>query len=228
MFISLIHLAIREILNASDVDFAAELREKQEDLDKTNAALKESGAALTEERRKLEELQSRVREKTEVEQKIKNLERVAVDLREQLGPGNVAAADQVVIGDADKGLDLGGYLPAIERLFPAAALDPSLPPSPEQTNFMSSLERAEVLSGRVRAYLQHNQTLENQAKTLKSRSAELEERYREIVSLCTGAKTDKVDNILDNLVQAVVSEQKENVEIGRVRDFLRMLQSNES
>jgi hypothetical protein len=58
-------------LTASEVDFATELKEKQETLDKTNAALKESGSALAEERRRLEELQARARERDELEQKIK-------------------------------------------------------------------------------------------------------------------------------------------------------------
>jgi hypothetical protein len=34
-----------------------------------------------------------------------------------------------------------------------------------------------------------------------------------------------VDQVLDSLLQAVVSEQKENVELGRVREFLRMVQA---
>ena len=83
-----------------------------------------------------------------------------------------------------------------------------------------------MLSGRVRAYQQHNQKLDGQARTLKGRSTDLEERYRKMVTLCTGAEAAKVDGILDRLVQAVVSEQKENVELGRVRDFLRLLQGN--
>lgn len=219
-------------MNASELDFTVELKEKQEALDKTNAALKESGSALAEERRKVEELQARVREKTELQQKILNLRRTADELRSELSnrPSTVNGAplEHISIGEADRGLDFGGQLGAIEHVFPNGAPDSSMVLSPEQVNFLSSLERAEVLSGRVRAYQQHNQGLENQAKGLRSRSTELEERYRKIVSLCTGAEVSKVDGILDNLVQAVVSEQKENVELGRVRDFLRMLQGSES
>ena len=87
------------------------------------------------------------------------------------------------------------------------------------------LERAEVLSGRVQAYQQHNEGLEQKTRELKSKSRELEERYKKIVSLCTKVDVESVDQVLDSLLQAVVSEQKENVELGRVREFLMMVQS---
>jgi hypothetical protein len=134
--------------------------------------------------------------------------------------------DDVAIGEADQGLDFGGHIAAVEHLFPGGEADPSIALSPEQFKFLASLERAEVLSGRVKAYQQHNHALEAEAKALRSRSSELEERYKKIVSLCTGAEEEKVDGLLDSLVQAVVSEQKENAEPGRVRHFLRLVQGS--
>jgi sugar diacid utilization regulator len=99
----------------------------------------------------------------------------------------------------------------------------------DQANLLGSLDRAEVMSGRTKVYQRHNQQLEQTAKTLKARSAELEERYKKIVSLCTGADEEKVDELLDNLVQAVISEQKEmssNSQLPRVREFLRLVQGS--
>ena len=46
---------------------------------------------------------------------------------------------------------------------------------------------------------------------------------------CTGADEEKVDELLDNLVQAVISEQKEiasNSQLPRVREFLRLVQGS--
>ena len=213
--------AIRDILSASEVDFAAELKEKQEVLDKTNAALKESGNALVEEKRKLEDLQAKVREKTELDQKIKNLRRTTDELRAELSGNHVQVdpglEDSVSLGEADKGLDLDGRLRAVEHLFPNGAPDPSMPMSPEQTNFLSAMERAEVLSGRAMAYQHHNQQLERKATILKRNSTELEERYRKIVSLCTGAERAQIDGMLDSLLQAVVSEQREDAELDRLQ-----------
>jgi regulatory protein SWI6 len=217
------------VLNASDVDFTSELREKQEMLDNTNKALKDSGNALVEERRQLEDLQARAREKDELKQKIQNLKRSANELRNEISQGEPemnGVMDNVSVGEADKGLDFDGQLEEIPHVFPGGDPNPREILTQEQMAFLSALdlERAEVLSGRVKAYQQHNEGLEQRTRELKSKSRELEERYKKIVSLCTKVDVESVDQVLDSLLQAVVSEQKENVELGRVREFLRMVQ----
>lgn len=226
--------AIRDIFTTSEVDFATELREKQEDLDQTNLRLKDAGASLADERRALEDLQCRSHEKHELEQKIANLSRSNSELRDQLsqsrGQGTSGMTANVAIGEADRGLDFDGQLAMIEQLFPNGAEDVDAANghlSEEQRMLLTSLERADVLRGRVKAYQDHNDRSERQAQELKSRSHELEERYRKIVSICTGVEVDKVDGMLGNLVQAVVSEQKENMELGKVREFLRLVQGSE-
>lgn len=222
--------AIREILSQSEADFTSEMKEKKETLDKTNAALKESGNSLAEERRRLEEVRSTVREKEELEQKVQNLRQATFKLRSELQSGETPTTiqDDVPVGEADKGLDLGGQLPLVAQLFPSEMDDPNnMVLNQDQADFLACLERAEVLSGRTQVYQQHNQQLEATAKTLKARSGELEERYKQIVSLCTGASESQVDGLLDELVQAVISEQKDNnLELGKVRNFLRMVQGS--
>jgi regulatory protein SWI6 len=225
--------AIQQLVSQSNNEFQAELKEKNEILDKTNAALRESGTSLAEERKRLEELRLRVREKEELQQKIANLRRGASSIRVELArnqPQSTIVQDYVPVGEADKGLDLGGRLAYVEQLFPGGMTDPSMPLSQDQANFLANMERAEVLAGRAKVYQQHNSALAEHAKELRVRSHELEERYKKIVSLCTGADPEKVDELLDGLVQAVISEQKEmadSSELGRVRDFLRMVQGND-
>ncbi|KAK7885092.1 transcriptional regulator swi6 [Exophiala xenobiotica] len=224
--------SIREILSQSEADFTAEMKEKKEVLDKTNAALKESGTSLAEERRRLEDARAKVREKEDLEQKIHNLRQAAAKLRAELNQTHppTTIQENVGVGEADKGLDLDGQLPMVAQLFADGETDPSnVALTQEQANFLGCLERVEVLSGRANVYQRHNQQLEQIAKALKARSADLEERYKKIVSLCTGADEDKVDGLLDNLVQAVISEQKEmnnNSQLGRVRDFLRLVKGS--
>lgn len=198
-----------------------------------NHRLRDEGIALAEERQRLRDLQAKSREKHELEQKIANLKRSNAELKGQLSLPNSqlpnGMPESVAIGEADKGLDFGGHLALVEQMFANGEenFDPNGPLSPEQRAFLSSLERVEVLRGRTSAYQQHNADLESQADKLRGRSHELEERYRKIVSICTGVEVAKVDEMLDNLLQAVMSDQKENVELGKVRDFLRMVQGNE-
>ncbi|RMZ85233.1 hypothetical protein DV738_g336, partial [Chaetothyriales sp. CBS 135597] len=201
---------VQNILAQSNADFQAEIKEKNEILDSTNAALKASGASLTEEKRKLEELRARTREREKLEQQIANLKRGIQAMRQQLAKDqpNTPIQSSVAVGEADKGLEHDGQLAYLQALFPTGA-DPTLQLTQEQANVLAGLERAAVLAGRVKAYQDHNNALETRAKELKAKSHELEERYKKIVSLCTGAHVDKVDELLDGLVQAVISEQKE-------------------
>lgn len=218
------------MLSQSNADFQAEMKEKQESLDKTNAALRESSAALKEEKARLERLRARVREQEELEQKIKNHRRVQATLRKEVQSSSPAGTEPVRIGEADKGLDHNNQLQHIDQVFLGGVYEPSMPLSQEQLNFLSGMERAPVLIGRVNAYREHNAKLEQQARELRARSSELEEKYRKIIMLCTGADESRVDELLDSLVQAVISEQKEmgdGKELTRVRDFLKLVQSNQ-
>jgi regulatory protein SWI6 len=218
------------MLSKSNADFQAEMKEKQESLDKTHAALRESSASLKEEKARLERLRARAREQEELEQKIKNHRRVQISLQKDVSPTSPIGAAPVQIGEADKGLDLDGRLQHIDQVFLGGAYDPSIPLSQDQVNFVAGLERAPVLAGRVNAYREHNAKLEQQARELRARSSELEEKYRKIIVLCTGANESQVDELLDNLVQAVISEQKEmgdGNELSRVRNFLRLVQSGQ-
>ena len=197
-------------------------------LDNKSRELKDVSNALVDERRRLEELQAKQREKEELLQKISNLQRSAAELRESLPlDSGEQAMISVAIGEADKGLDFDGQLAKLKALFQHPDMGPHIPFTQEQVAVLSTLERVDVLSGRVKAYMDHNETLEWKSKELKGKSAELEERYKKIVSLCTKVEPENVDNVLDSLLQAVVSEQKENVELGRVRQFLRMVHGDD-
>jgi phage shock protein A len=207
------------------------MKEKQEVLDKTNAALRESSSSLKEERARLERLKRKVREKEELEHKIKNHQQAQDSLRQEMHLSSpVGPPQQTNIGEADKGLDHNGQLHHIEQVFGGGGYDPSMPLAQDQINFLAGMERAEVLIGRVNAYRSHNSKLEQQARELRAMSQELEEKYKKITVLCTGADADKVDELLDSLVQAVISEQRDmgdGAELGRVRDFLRLVQGQQ-
>lgn len=221
--------SIRDLFAASELDFNQEATEKKAILDEVTAKLKEAGSALNDEKRHLAELKKRTSERADLDNKLSNLTRSSHDLREKLSQSNPSkpVIDHIAIGEADKGLDLDGALAHVEQLFPNG-LNQDIPFSDEQAALLASLERMEVLSGRNKAYRQHNAVLEMKEKELKWMSTDLEERYRKIVSLCTGVDEAKVDEMLGSLVQAVMSEQKESMDISRIREFMRMVEGAES
>lgn len=92
---------------------------------------------------------------------------------------------------------------------------------------MNDLPSAAILRARTLAYRQINSRLEGQAKMLHSQSSELEAKLRLVVSLCTGVDEARVEEMVGGLVTAVESEREggDDVEVGRVREFLRRVQN---
>lgn len=156
-------------------------------------------------------------------QKIANLRRANEELRQQITSGNASASQldlrtDIAIGEADAGLEVdAGLLPELEN-------GQSLKNLPAQSEYLTSLPATELLLARVTAYSKNNGRLEAQFKSLQSRSTELEGQLRRVVSLCTGLQDEKVDRIIEGLVAAVESERAEDVEVGRVREFLRRVE----
>lgn len=96
--------------------------------------------------------------------------------------------------------------------------------TPEKQAYIATLPSTAILSARVVAYRKHNSRLEEEAKTLRSQSGELENQLRKIVSLSTGIPEEKIDDMVPGLMAAVASESGDDVEVGRVRDFLRRVE----
>ena len=76
----------------------------------------------------------------------------------------------------------------------------------------------------MRAYRVNNLGLVEFANQLRGRSIELEKKLRRVVALCTGTEEERIDGMVGSLVLAVESEGGEDVEVGRVREFLRKVE----
>jgi len=220
--------AISSLLSQTEDVSVNELRAKQDLIDQAHARLRECSASLGEERRRLEGLRRRAKESAEMKQKIQNLKRSADEQRIRLHqmkgkPNSDSPFPNVRVGEADAGLQIEG-----ERLPYPAEIDATHPHLPnleqDQLSYITSLPNSEILRARLFAYRENNNNLREQSKQLKSRSSELEEKYRRVVALCTGVEDSKVEELLGGLVAAVESERGEDVEVGRVREFLRRVE----
>jgi regulatory protein SWI6 len=212
----LIVTAITSLLQETEREFTVEMQAKQAVIDSIHAQLRDSSAQLGEERRRLERLQVRAKERTERKQKIANLRRAEDEERSRLAHmkqqhGQMANGDiDMHLGDADK---------------PFAVLPPNIPASAvmQDPRLASTLPSAATLRARLNAYTANNEALEAEVKGLKGKSRDLEAKYRKVISLCTQVPDDKIDGMLDNLCRAVDSEHGD-VELGRVRDFLQRVE----
>ncbi|KZF23354.1 hypothetical protein L228DRAFT_260194 [Xylona heveae TC161] len=220
--------SISSLLAQTEEQFSSEMRAKQDQINQAHAKLRECSAILGEERRNFELLQQKAAERTEMKQKIQNLRRAAEEQKLKMAQSGIVNGDSspplhLVVGHADE-----GNVVKLEEV-PADILNVSEISQLDHQSlaYLSSLPSVDVLQGRLAAYVANNANLREYSKKLKSQSGELEERYRRVVSLCTGVAENSVESLLGGLVAAVESEGGDIVEVGRVRDFLRKVEGVE-
>lgn len=95
-----------------------------------------------------------------------------------------------------------------------------------QASVLKTLPPPQLLAARLSAYRHTNARLEQHVRELQSRSCDLERKLKRVVGLCTGVGDDgeKVEAMLEGLQTAVESERDEDIEVGRVREFLRRVE----
>lgn len=219
--------ALSTLIADTESSFRSELQTKQSLIDQTHTKLRETTSLLTEEKRRLAELQRKSEERRALRQRIANHRRANDYQRSQLSqilhtnakPGDPPepVRPAIKVGEADAGLEV-----ELTALVPAHDGTRSAPPHPRE--YLATLPPTPVLRARTTAYRKNNTRLEAQAKNLQSQSSELEAQLRKVVSLCTGIDEGTVDEMVDSLNAAVQSEGGEDVEVGRVREFLRRVE----
>lgn len=211
------------MLAQAQLQFQAELQKKQETIDSKTEEIRgiatEHAQTLTD----FEKLELRARERSERQQKIANLKRSIKEQREKAQARGLLNAEGAIAEEpAVPKVDLAGLPDAAEDA-EMGGIDSKDQQGLEKplSSFALGLPAAEKLQAQLEAYRANNQQLEGQVSTLRSRSLEIENQYRRIVTMCTGVEEGRVDEMLENLVQAVESEPSGHVDVGRVRDFLR-------
>ncbi|KAI0150721.1 hypothetical protein GGR57DRAFT_492972 [Xylariaceae sp. FL1272] len=192
--------SISALLNEITSSFQAEAKKKQTEIDSIHASLRSTSAQLNDARRRLESLQAAAKAQLLTRQKIVNLAR----------------------GREENSKRLAGLEQAQGRLDDSSTLwEAELNSLPElgHGNDDGSIPSATVLRARLQAYGNRTALTNTGVSSLKSRSKDIEIKYRRVVALCTGVVEQEVDSVVDGLLRAVESEKGE-LEIGRVRRFL--------
>lgn len=208
------------------------MESKQSAIDSIHSKLRESSAQLGEERRRLDSLLSRSKSLEERKLKISNLKRAIEEEKAQLANiqqhQSISNGTPMNLGDADQLLALPAAIPT-NILSSISLSSPQQQPAvldQAHRHLLASLPSPSVLRARVGAYKSNNTALKDRVQSLESQSTELAAKYRKIISLCTRVEEANVDNVLENLLRAVESETND-VELGRVREFLARVEGGE-
>ncbi|KAI3330364.1 hypothetical protein F4824DRAFT_492279 [Ustulina deusta] len=195
--------SITHLLNETSNSFQAEVKKKQTDLDSLHATLRSTSTQLNDARRTLDSLQTAVRSQLLTRQKVFNLSRGREEEQKRLAKLEQSQGpldESSISWEADL-----QSLPSLD--------------SHEERRDDGSIPSATVLRARIQALKNRTELTRTGVASLKSRSKDIEIKYRKVVALCTGTLEDEVDTVLDGLVRAVESE-KGDLEVGRIRRFL--------
>ena len=234
------------ILQSASMQFTQEARLKQDNIDRTNEQIAQLSAHQKTEQQKLETLRARIRARQDRAKRISNLQRWLDFQRKNLAiTTGEQPRDKRQIGHADHEVANFGLasdippqvLAVSDQLIRKASDGPAYlsVPLPLDTSFLSQQHAANIarlpsmatLKQRLEVYIQNNQSLAERRRLLKEKDGQLEVMYRKVVSLCTKVDEDRVDSVLEGLVQALDSDPLDGVEVGRVREFLRKVEGVE-
>ncbi|KAK0610245.1 Regulatory protein SWI6 [Lasiodiplodia hormozganensis] len=222
--------AMSSFLSQTESQFNAEIRLKQDLIDRTNASIQSLSTQQRHLSNLLASLQRRQRLHAERSQRITNLKNAIKDQRSRLARSGAisveqamsASKDSIRVGDADSVSPVQSKLGQLRDMSPDSANSVDLNAlSSSQHSSLVSLPSANTLRAALSAYDSNNAELRARAAGLRERNGELEAQYRKVVCLCTGVAEDQVEVLLGSLVKAVESEVGDGVEVGRVREFLR-------
>ncbi|KAF2708605.1 apses transcription factor-like protein [Pleomassaria siparia CBS 279.74] len=234
------------ILQSASMQFTQEARLKQDNIDRTNDTIAQLSALQKVEQQRLETLRARLRARHDRAKRIQNLKRWIEIERHNLTTGGADLREKKRIGDADQEAT-GIVLRADELPMELRAAGDHLirkasdgsaylsTPLPLDTTLLAQQNAAmiaklpsiQTLRHKLEVYVKINGYLADRSRALKEKDGQLEMMYRKVVSLCTKVDEEKIDSVLENLVQALDSDPLDGVEVGRVRDFLRKVEGVE-
>lgn len=85
----------------------------------------------------------------------------------------------------------------------------------------SLLPPSVLLKARISAYKRNDEQLDSTLTEIQQKQQDLEGKFRRVLCLCLKIDEDKVDDMLDGLLQAISSEDPQDVDTDEMHDFLK-------
>ena len=208
--------AVQEVISGLDKEFRDEIEQKQQQHNAAISQLQNATRRYKEEEQKLEQLRKLVNSHAQKKQNCQNLRRALEEekalCQTKFSSSNISLPSQHPKNpEPDQPYIIPEEVLSIHNVTQISEVQMAL---------LKSISPTPVLRARVEAYQINSEGLKRTAGALHDRSADLEQRFRRVVALCTGVKEGEVDGVLDSLLEAVESDPPE-VDTGRLSSFLR-------
>jgi hypothetical protein len=234
---------VQKIVNDLDAEYTGELSLKQQEIRETRQELRVMQAQLEEVQMALSTYKNQAMKLEDAEKRIKMLE-AALNGRDG-GLLQFESYDSNIVEDANSVLNVldRGEHPMLldtpetekENLHdpPVIHRRPLLQsPRPSNQTLLSNTQEAlqeakiQQLQQRIHAYGKSELELKKEVEQLKSKSSDKELQCKRLIAVCCGIQLDRVDDLLQPLIQAVESEEIASLDIGKMVGFMATVQGD--
>lgn len=236
--------SIQSLLSTISQDYETELKQHQSKLDELHHKLNSQREQLATSRDRLaqarhlrDEYSILTEQLANIEQGIREEELHFQDAsRDLLLPTDEASSLELETGefDADEPFRVDfiyefiekklrqDYNGDLDRLLQSEAVEDLIKQVLEQNSGkQETIPPAVLLRARIRAYKRNDAHLDQTLEGIQTRQSDLEAKFRRVLSLCLKVEENKVDGMLDGLLQAISTEDPEEVDMDEMQDFLK-------
>ncbi|CEP64324.1 transcriptional regulator SWI6 LALA0_S11e01530g [Lachancea lanzarotensis] len=229
---------IQSLVNTISQDYEMEIKQHKEQLSKLHTDLDSQRQILAASREKLSQARQLREEHTQLTEQISNIEQAIVqedaDFRKVSGELGIDDESlEMAEFDADEPFridfiyeflekklqnEFSGNFEEFSKNVTVDDLLKSL--MQENSGQEESIPPEALLRARITAYEKNEHNLNESLRSLREKQARLEGRFRRILSLCLKVEGDKIDGMLDGLLQAISSEDPDDIDTNEMQTFL--------
>ncbi|SCU95700.1 LAFA_0G01728g1_1 [Lachancea sp. 'fantastica'] len=229
---------IQSLVNTISQDYEMEIKQHREQLSKLHTDLDAQRQLLATSRERLTQARQLREEHTQLTEQISNIQQAIVqedaDFRKVSGELGIDDESlEMAEFDADEPFRIdfiydflekklqNEYSGDFEQFTENVTVDDLLKSlMQENSGQEESIPPEALLRARIAAYEKNEHNLNDSLSSLREKQARLEERFRRILSLCLKVEGDKIDGMLDGLLQAISSEDPEDIDTNEMQTFL--------
>ncbi|SCV03018.1 LANO_0G01640g1_1 [Lachancea nothofagi CBS 11611] len=229
---------IQTLINTISQDYDMEIKQHKEQLSKLHADLNDQRKLLTASRDKLAQGRQLRDDHTQLTEQISNIHQAIVeeDADFKKVSGELGIDDEsldMAEFDADEPFRIdfiydflekklqSEYSGDLKQFLDNASLNSLLSQlMTENSGQEESIPPEGLLRARICAYEKNEHKLNESLQAVREKQAHLEGRFRRVLSLCLKVDEDKVDGMLDGLLQAISTEDPEDIDTDELQTFL--------
>ena len=229
---------IQSLINTISQDYDMEIKQHKERLSKLHLELSTQRELLASSRERLSQARQLRDEHTRLTEQISSIQQAMAEedanfkkVSEELGITDDTLDTAEFDADEPFRIDFifeflenklrSEYSGDLERFLGSVSLDKLMSQlTGEISGQEESIPPAVLLRARICAYEKNEENLTKSLEEVHQKQADLEGRFRRVLSLCLKIDEDKVDGMLDGLLQAISTEDPEDIDTDEMQTFL--------